>query len=140
MIIAELLKRREPRSRTVLPEATLAAVAGALEEEGAVIVSRDGVHLDGLLSARDVAGALCRFGPYAAYRSVAEVMPTDEPDCASCDRVEVVAALMDRRRSPHVAVVDNGVVKGVVSARDIIRVQLQEQRRESDALRAYIAA
>lgn len=140
MIIAELLKRREPRSRTVSPEAQLGGVAGALEEDGAVIVSRDGVHMDGILSARDVAGALHRFGPYAAYRSVAEVMAAGETVCSPCDRVETVAEMMDQRRTSHVAVVENGVAKGVVSARDIVRVQLQELRRESDALRAYIAA
>ncbi|MSO93465.1 MAG: CBS domain-containing protein [Rhodospirillales bacterium] len=45
---------------------------------------------------------------------------TDVATCGSNDRVADVAALMSERRIRHLPIVDAGILKGMISASDIV--------------------
>lgn len=107
---------RIPAEATVLVAAQAIIKAGV----GAVIVGED-ERPTALLSERDVALVV------AAGRSpkavpAAEVASTDLVWCESGDTVDEVAMRMTDRHIRHILVEEDGVLVGIVSARDLLGV------------------
>ncbi len=141
MLIAKILKTKGSYAATVPPQTRIADVIAALEAEevGALIVSADGQRIDGIVSERDVVRGLKEFGAEVLQHKVSELMTVDVATCAPKDLVIGVMALMDERLIRHVPVVDSGLLVGIVSIRDIIKLRLDEVQAEADAMRAYIS-
>ena len=141
MTVERILKSKGAHAPTVSPEDHIADVIATLETEdvGAVVVSADGRHIDGIISERDVVRGLKRFGSNILDQAVRDLMTADVLTCTAGDRVASVMALMDDRRIRHVPVVDDGNLAGIVSIRDIIKLRLEEVQAEVDAMRDYIA-
>ena len=141
MTVERILKSKGAHAPTVSPEDRIADVIATLETEdvGAVVVSADGRHIDGIISERDVVRGLKRFGSNILDQAVRDLMTADVLTCTASDRVASVMALMDDRRIRHVPVVDDGNLAGIVSIRDIIKLRLEEVQAEVDAMRDYIA-
>jgi CBS domain-containing protein len=101
---------------------------------GALIVSEDGQHIDGIVSERDIVRALADHGATVLGRAVSSVMSTDVVTCAADDAVESLMAAMTERRIRHLPVVDEqGVLGGVVSIGDVVKSrlgQLETERRQ----------
>ncbi len=99
---------------------TLRSLAALLDEVGigvAVVARPDGTAA--IVSERDVVRALAQ-GAEPDEVWVADVM-TEELVIADPDEPMItVAARMDDEGVRHVAVVDNGAIVGIVSARDLI--------------------
>jgi CBS domain-containing protein len=61
---------------------------------------------------------------------------TCDPDAS----IEQIMTIMTERRFRHLPVVQHGRLCGMISIGDVVRLRLEEQRREADALREYITA
>lgn len=107
---------RIPVDATVLVAAQVIIKAGV----GAVIVGED-ERPGALLSERDVALVVAA-GRDPAAVPAAEVASTDLVWCEGGDTVDVVAMRMTDRHIRHILVEDDGVLVGIVSARDLLGV------------------
>jgi CBS domain-containing protein len=126
---------------TVSQAASLADAAAQLRDRGigALVVSDDGVHIDGILSERDIVRALAAHGAGALGRTVGSVMSTDVVTCACEDSVHALMASMTERRIRHLPVVDPAQeLAGIISIGDVVKARLGELEHENQALFEYI--
>ena len=126
---------------TVGQEASLADAAARLRDHGvgALVVSNDGHHIDGIVSERDVVRALAAHGAGALGRTVGSVMSTTVVTCVADDSVEDLMSSMTERRIRHLPVVDEqGLLAGIVSIGDVVKARLGQLQVENDALTEYI--
>ena len=107
---------------TVDGGATLSEVAEALaaDEIGALCVIGDG-NLAGIVSERDVVAHVAT-GADPAHLSAADVMSNDLVTVAPDDSVLVAARRMVDAQVRHLPVLDDGLIAGIVSMRDLFTV------------------
>lgn len=126
---------------TVSDDVSLADAASTLRDNGigALIVSNDGQHIDGIVSERDVVRGLANHGASVLGRPVRSVMSGDVITCRADDSVESLMMQMTERRIRHLPVVDeNGVLGGVISIGDVVKARLRQLETENQALYEYI--
>ena len=128
---------------TTVGRATPVATAAArmqMEHLGALVVSRDGRALEGIIDERDIVRAYVRYGAELAGKSVADLMREEVVACTPDEPVRQVMAKMTRHRVRHVPVVEAGVIAGIVSIGDVVKSRLEELELEKDVMRdAYMA-
>lgn len=126
---------------TVAPDASVADVAALLRDRGigALVVSHDGQHIDGIVSERDIVRALAAHGASALGRTVHSVMSSDVVTCRRDDAVETLMASMTDRRIRHLPVVnDEHALGGIISIGDVVKARLGQLETERQALVDYI--
>ena len=125
---------------TVAPGTTVAEVARVLSARriGALIVSTDGKHVDGIVSERDVVRELGRRGPSALSLMVEEVMTRNAVGCTRSDTTEEVMEQMSAGGFRHMPVIEAGEMVGLISIRDVIAARLGELHLEKEALTGMI--
>ena len=104
---------------------------------GAVVVSEDGVSVDGIVSERDVVRRLHEDegvldGPVSAIMT--REVATTEPHTS----VDDLRVLMTERRIRHVPVVDQDRLTGIISIGDVVKSSLDQLRFERDQLDSYV--
>jgi len=106
---------------------------------GALVVSNDGQHIDGIVSERDVVRALANHGASVLGRPVSSAMSKDVITCRAGDAVESLMVSMTERRIRHLPVVDDaGVLGGVISIGDVVKARLSQLETENQQLYDYI--
>ncbi|MFC5738505.1 CBS domain-containing protein [Sinirhodobacter huangdaonensis] len=125
---------------TVVPGTSVAEVARVLSARriGALIVSTDGKHVDGIVSERDVVRELGRRGPAALSLMVEEVMTRNAVGCTRSDTTEEVMEQMSAGGFRHMPVIEAGEMVGLISIRDVIAARLGELHLEKEALTGMI--
>jgi len=125
---------------TVVPGTSVAEVARVLSARriGALIVSTDGKHVDGIISERDVVRELGRRGPSALNLMVEDVMTRNAVGCARTDTTEEVMEQMSAGGFRHMPVIEAGEMVGLISIRDVIAARLGELHLEKEALTGMI--
>ena len=125
---------------TIVPDASLGDAVAQLRDRGvgALVVSADGQHIDGILSERDVVRALATHGASVLGRSVSSVMSVEVVTCDRADSVEALMQSMTDRRFRHLPVVDADVLAGIISIGDVVKARLNELQSENQALTDYI--
>lgn len=125
---------------TVQPDATVAELIALLSEHriGALVVSSDGKAITGIVSERDVVHALSR-GADALNDTVAAIMTTTVFCAPPEAHIDDLMHLMTDKRVRHVPITDpDGLLIGIVSIGDIVKVRLGELEGERQALLEYI--
>ena len=142
MTVQAILSRKGSDVVTADPSATLGEVVRTLAARriGAVVVTGADRRIVGILSERDVLHAMAREGAAALERKVSEVMTANVVTCDPDASIEHVMQTMTDRRFRHLPVVQQGRLCGMISIGDVVRLRLEEQRREAEALREYITA
>ncbi len=137
MRVADILKAKGTAVMTIRPTETLQAVARRLHREGvgAMIVSRDGDSLDGVISERDVAISLAVYGKDFHNLPASAVMHVAIPTCSPDSKVAEVAKVMTERRLRHLPVQEGKRLVGVISIGDVLKHRLEEVQLESIVLR-----
>jgi CBS domain-containing protein len=135
--VAGILASKVSTVETIGPDATVERAAQRLRTAhvGALVVSTDGKHINGLISERDIVYGLGKYGPALLNMRVADIMLREGPTCRSDDTVLEVMAQMTYSRVRHVPVVDNGELRGIVSIGDVVKSRLDENEREINVLR-----
>lgn len=128
MKVASILKAKGTHVVTVRPTETVqhAAAKLRLEGVGALIVSHDGVTLDGMLTERDITNGFAVHGADLASKYVWDLMESGVLTCKLEDGVADVARLMTNRRLRHLPVTDGSRLVGIVSVGDILKYRLDE--------------
>ncbi len=125
---------------TIGPDDSVRELLGVLAEHnvGAVVVSADGVSLDGIVSERDVVRRLHRVGAELLDRPVREIMTAVVHTCAPEDRVESLRSTMTKHRIRHLPVMSNGRMVGIVSIGDVVKYAISELQSEREHLEQYL--
>lgn len=106
---------------------------------GAVIVTRDGEVVDGILSERDIVRALGSGGVGCLNRQVQDLMTAEVIGCRPDDTVNSVMEMMTDGRFRHMPVIENERMIGVISIGDVVKARISEIQQENSALTGMIA-
>jgi CBS domain-containing protein len=140
MRVHDVLVHKGSAVVTIGPDATVAEVLDSLARHGigALVVTRDGRTIGGIISERDIVRALRLRGADLLGMAVAEVMRVDVPTCAPDDQISTLARTMTQRRYPHLPVVVDGVLSGIVSLGDVVKSRVDELETEQNQLVDYL--
>ncbi len=132
--ISVVLAAKEPGVVTVSPDVAVSEVLSLMNEKriGAVIASRDGSRVEGILSERDLLVGIGEQGEAFLQRSVGECTTADVVTATTSDMIADVMDLMTTRRIRHLPITDTGQLVGIVSVGDLLHFRL----RGLDAARA----
>lgn len=141
MNVQSILQAKGSDVATITRVASLADASAQLRDRGvgALVVSDDGRHIDGIVSERDVVRALAAHGAGALGRSVSSAMSADVITCSARDSVEELMVSMTERRIRHLPVIDaDRLLIGIVSIGDVVKARLGQLESENQALFDYI--
>jgi CBS domain-containing protein len=140
--VSELLAAKGSFVATIGPDVSILEVVAGLGRHnvGALVVSSDGLTLEGIVSERDVVRAIDRLGTTALEESVRTIMSTDVHTCSPVDTLESLMTTMTEHRVRHLPVVEEGQLAGMVSIGDVVKTRMEELEHDRDLLVDYINA
>ena len=140
MRITDVLRVKGTRVVTVTPDTTVRQLLAVLAEHriGAVIVSNDGTSVDGIASERDIVRAFARRGAAAMSEPVTAIYTAEVHTITPETQIEEVMRMMTERRVRHAPVVQDGVLRGIVSIGDVVKIRIGDLETERTALTDYI--
>lgn len=141
MKVASILKAKGAHVETVPPETTVYTAVWNLKLHGigALVVSADGIIVQGIISERDIVAGLAEHGQQLMSLPVSRVM-TAPVTCAAEDSVTAVMARMTRYRVRHLPVIEGGRLGGIISIGDVVKHRLDELELEANVLRETLMA
>ncbi|HEX6918612.1 MAG TPA: CBS domain-containing protein [Actinomycetes bacterium] len=141
MRISEVLRTKGAEVVTVTPDTDVRELVGVLSERriGAVVVSRDGTSVDGIVSERDIVRALAEKGAAVLAEPVTAIYTADVHSITPETQTEELMRLMTDKRVRHVPVLVDGVLGGIVSIGDVVKHRIVELESERAALNDYIS-
>jgi CBS domain-containing protein len=142
MRIADVIRRKGQSVATIGPDQTVTELMAQLAEHkvGALVVSSDGVAVEGIVSERDVVRQLHQHGPSVLSSPLREIMTAKVRTCSPEASVEDLMRVMTEHRFRHVPVVVDGRLAGIVSIGDVVKHRIDELQSERDQLTAYITS
>jgi CBS domain-containing protein len=141
MNVEAILRNKGTAVATVSPQASIAVAVAMLKREGvgALVVSRDGSAVDGIISERDIIHGVARLGGGLLDAKVEQLMTRRVFTCTPPDTIAELAAEMTQRRIRHIPVLRDGKLAGIVSIGDVVKARLDEMEYETSSLRSFIA-
>lgn len=139
--VGSIINRKGAAVVTIAPAATLGRAAALLAEHniGAVVVSGDGKHVDGILSERDIVRRFARDEGVATSSVSVAVTMTREVHVATPDTtVDSLMQLMTNHRIRHVPIVDDDGLIGIVSIGDVVKNRMDELEIVTESLQEYV--
>jgi CBS domain-containing protein len=142
MTIQNILNHKCRDVRVIRPSAPVKTAADHMRAFGvASLVAKSGDTVMGIVSERDIVGAVSRFGEPALSKPVKDILPKTIVTIAPGDSVKRAMRLMTLHHVRHLAVMEGGTLVGIVSIGDVVKHRLEDLETESNVLRdAYIAA
>ena len=137
MKVADILTRKGSAVLTARPGETIQMIVKRFIKEGvgALVVSRDGISLDGIVTERDVSHALAAHGKDVHEMPVSALMSIGVVTCSPDDSILSVATTMTERHLRHLPVKQGRRLAGIVSIGDVLKYRLEEMKLEADVLR-----
>ena len=141
MKVSDVLGSKGTGVATIGPTASVAELVAALAENrvGALVVTKGGASIVGIVSERDVAQALNVHGAATLGLTVADLMTREVQTCTPDDSIRDLARTMTDGRFRHMPVLTDGVLGGIVSIGDIVKRRIDELETEQDQLFEYIS-
>lgn len=142
MNVKEILSNKRAGTVTVRPQETINTLSHRLRLEriGAVVVSADGEHVDGIISERDIVHGVAEYGEELLDMPVSDLMTRQVATCATDDSLKALMHTMTTKRIRHLPVVEDGRLVGIVSIGDVVKNRLDEMEMETAVLRDYAIA
>ena len=124
---------------TIRPDATVADLLTTLADLniGALVVSTDGAHMEGIVSERDIVRKLRNFDKPSSV-TVGEIMTSDVRVCEPDDTLDDLMGVMTEYRVRHVPVLDGDLLVGVLSIGDAVKSRMDQLEFERDQLTHYL--
>lgn len=143
MHVHNVLKVKGTAVATIAPDASLGDATASLRDHGvgALVVSRDGRTIAGILSERDVVRALAAHGASTLGHEVSTAMSITVTTCRGDDTIDQMMAMMTDRRIRHLPVVDGDEhLAGIISIGDVVKARVGQLEHENNQLHDYIQA
>lgn len=140
MKLADVISTKGHDVVTIAPDAGVDALVALMSERniGAVVVSTDGVHIEGIVSERDIVRGLAKHGAALATATVASLMTDEVVTGAPDDEIEATAATMTTRRIRHIPVTVDGQLDAIVSIGDVVKFRIDQLTDERNHLLGYL--
>jgi CBS domain-containing protein len=141
MRISDVLRVKGGQVVTVTPDTDVRHLLTVLVQHriGAVVVSQDGISVDGIVSERDIVWALAERGAAVMSEPVTAIHTAEVRTVAPESHLEEVMRIMTEHRVRHVPVVVDGGLRGIVSIGDVVKSRIDELESERAALTNYIS-
>lgn len=142
MHIVDILEAKGSTVATIHGDATVGDAVAELARRsiGALVVTADGLHIDGIVSERDIVRLLHRDHRSLTDQPVRQIMSSPVHTCRPSDEVEAVMATMTNRRVRHLPVIRDDVLVGLVSIGDVVKSRIRELEDDHKILVEYITA
>ncbi len=140
MLVRDVLDSKGNRIVSIDPEATVhEAIAKLVQNNiGSLpVVDHDG-RLIGIFAERDVLRIIHNRGERFGRMRISEVMTPDPITCDIQDEVNDVMGQMSEQRIAKVPVVHDGILVGIISVGDVIKVMYDKVSTENHHLLSYI--
>jgi CBS domain-containing protein len=140
--ISDVLADKSRHVVTVWPDIRLDHVTQVFDEHAiasVVVVDHDN-RLLGIFTDRELVRILARHGAAALELPVGRAMLAPAPACSPDDTVGDVLRIMTDNRVRHVVVLRDGVMVGIVSIGDLVKVRLDDAELENRVLREMALA
>jgi CBS domain-containing protein len=140
MKVRDMLAEKGDKVATTQPDATVDTVLHRLKLEGvgALVVSKDGEKVLGIVSERDIVRGLPDHGAALLEMPVSEIMTKTVKTCPPETNIPELMSEMTRSRFRHMPVVKDGKLCGIISIGDVVKSRLEELEAETHVLRDYI--
>lgn len=142
MSIQSILDHKGNKVITMAPDTKVGVAAHRLRLEriGAVVITGEGLRIEGILSERDVVQGLTEHGAAVIDLPVSALMSRNVHTCRPDAEIRDVMRLMTLHRIRHVPVAENGVLRGIVSIGDVVKSRLEDMELEANVLHDYAVA
>jgi len=126
---------------SISPTADLAAATKLLKgrQIGVLVVLDAGGHLVGILSERDIVGAMAENGDVVSQLKVSQVMTPKVSTCDVNDSIGSVIERMTEGKFRHMPILDKDRLAGIVSNRDLLKWHLETIREHVREIEASFA-
>ncbi|MEO1794434.1 MAG: CBS domain-containing protein, partial [Pseudomonadota bacterium] len=104
-----------------------------------VVIGEDG-GVVGILSERDIIGAIAARGVAALSETLTQTMTAEVVTCDEQEQIDSVMETMTSGRFRHVPVLNSGQLVGIVSIGDVVKTHIAEVEHEAEALKAYLSS
>lgn len=140
MNVSTILKNKGSDVITRHPEATLSEIVSILNEHkiGSVIIVDASECVCGIVSERDIVGAIANNGGSVLEEAVSICMTEKVITCTREDTIEKLMTEMTAHRFRHMPVVEDGKLVGLISIGDVVKQRIAETEMEAASLREYI--
>jgi CBS domain-containing protein len=135
-----MLKHKGTAVVTVRPDLSCRELLAVLAEHniGAVVVSVDGVTVDGIVSERDIVRHLHARGDAVLDGPVSEIAVWQVRTCGLDEPVDELCATMTQRRIRHLPVTQDGRLVGIVSIGDVVKSTISQLEFDRQNLIDYV--
>ena len=126
MLVKDILAQKGAHIFTIASDATLLDLAIQLAEHkvGIMVCTDSSGGLIGVISERDLANAIARFGLQSLGKPVGSVMSRDVVACNLEDEADQLLLVMTEARCRHLPVVHEGNLVGLVSIGDLVKATI----------------
>jgi CBS domain-containing protein len=140
MRIRDILRVKGTQVVTVTPDTRVRQLLAVLAEHriGAVIISGDGISVDGIASERDIVRALAKRGAAVMSELVTDIYTPQVYTVTPQTSLDDVMRMMTEHRVRHAPVVVDGRLRGIVSIGDVVKNRIDELETERAHLTDYI--
>jgi CBS domain-containing protein len=140
MRISDVIRVKGENVVTVPPDFSVERLLAVLAEHkvGAVVVSREGSSVEGIVSERDIVRALAARGAAVLSEPVTAIHTAEVRTVGLEEPLEDVERLMTEHKFRHVPVVVDGRLRGIVSIGDVVKNRIDELEIERSTLTGYI--
>ena len=141
MKIQAILAGKGNEVHTIRAGADATMAASLMKTHGiAALVVTEEERVIGLVGEREIVRAVAAGVGTIVGVKVRDVMQQHPDTCSPHDKITNIMEVMTNRRRRHIPVMDEGVLCGIVSIGDMVKLRLTEMELESRVLRdAYLA-
>jgi CBS domain-containing protein len=142
MKIQDVIRKKGTAVVTIAPTDSVGTLVALLHENniGAVVVSSDQLHIQGIVSERDVIHALAVHGDKTLSLPVSDIMTSQVFTVSLEDSLEETAHAMTYQRIRHVPVVVDDEMHAIVSIGDVVKIRIDQLTDERNHLLGYLHA
>lgn len=139
MQVSNILHQKGDEVYSVSPDETVYNSISKMADLniGALLVMQ-GEELVGIVSERDYRNKVILKGRTSKETKVRNIMTDQVIRVKSSDSINLCMQLMTENKIRHLPVVDDGIVKGVISIGDVVKTIIANQKVEIDSLRDFI--
>lgn len=130
LTIGDILRVKGGAIVSIRPDKTVVEAAQLLKSKriGVLLVAEPGGRVIGLLSERDIVGAIAQHGAEGAYQLVQDIMTKRMVVCQPFDDAKQVMTTMKNGKFRHMPVMEDGLFKGMISIGDILHHLLEHDQ------------
>lgn len=141
MYVSCILDKGRTPLKMITPNETIGNLSRQLQQAriGVMVVSHDGLTLDGIISERDIAYSLAERRGDLHLLPVSALMTRKVVTCSPDDSLLDAARLMKQHVIRHLPIMRGKHLLGIISMRDILEFRLDELGRKSTLLLSLVA-